>query len=292
MRRLTIFLALAAVAVSSIATTSAGIEAVGARAGGVRPRPGAGVVDGSPVAVVIDGPDGELAAYHGSGSGSAWRCVYYAITNGSRNSFAPNVDIGGGPVNPEEGRAYGLYCYDPAGQTLDSRLVTFHASDPFSGVAAAERAASEALRRLDLPTPAIGLNPPPGAEQLVGLPTWLWVSNPWGPSTASASLSGVTSSVAATPLRVDFDLGDGTTMTCAPGTPYDPARPARAQHSSCTHTYTASSSPRADGVFLVNATLVYDVSWTATTGAGGPLGTVERAGSVTVRVLEAQALVR
>lgn len=281
-----------AVTAATLAAGAATVDDAGAKTGGVRPRPGAGLVDGSPVAIVVDGPDGELAAYHGGGSGVAWRCVYYAITNGSKNSFAPNVDIAGGPVSPEDGRPYGLYCYDPAGQTVDSRLVTFHASDPFSGVAAAERAASEALRRLDLPDPVVGLNPPAGAEQLVGLPTWLWVSNPWTPSTANASLSGVTSTVAATPLRVDFDLGDGTTLTCAPGTPYDPTRSARAQHSSCTHTYTVASAARAGGVYPVTATLVYDVSWTATTGEGGPLGTVERAGTVTVRVVEAQALVR
>ena len=266
--------------------TSSLLVAAPASARSSGPRPGAGLVDGSPVAIVVEGPDGELASYHGGGSGPALRCVYYAVTAGSTNSYAPKIDLSGGPVTPEEGRNYGLYCYDPAGQIVESRLILYRAADPFSGVAAAERAASEALRRLDLPAPTIGLNPPIGVDQLVGLPLWLWVTNPWEPHAASASLSGVTSTVTATPVRVDFDLGDGTVVRCAPGTPYDPTRPARSQHSSCTHTYTRAGS------WLVTATLVYDVTWVATNGAGGPLGILDRGGQVPVHVVEAQALVR
>ena len=76
------------------------------------------------------------------------------------------------------------------------------------------------------------------------------------------------------------------------GTPYDPGRPPGDQRSSCTHVFTRSSRRLAGGSYQVDATVTYTVSWTATTGEGGALGTLTRSATVPVRVTEAQALIR
>ena len=109
----------------------------------------------------------------------------------------------------------------------------------------------------------------------------------------AATVGTVAATVTATPVEVTWDLGDGTQLTCDDaGTPYDPGRPPGDQRSSCTHVFTRSSRRLAGGSYQVDATVSYTVSWTATTGEGGALGTLTRSATVPVRLTEAQALIR
>lgn len=163
------------------------------------------------------------------------------------------------------------------------------ARTPRVDVDALALAARESLR---LPAPRIATNPRAEWELVVNLPTWLWVEGVWAQHTASATAGPVAAVVTARPQAVVWDLGNGERVTChGPGTPYDPARPADAQHTDCSYTYARGSAGQPGDVFTVSATVVWSASWTAT-GApgGGDLPALTTTSSVPVRVAEVQAL--
>jgi hypothetical protein len=271
------------------------VSSAGAAAQDGTQTAGGQISNGSPEAVVVVGRSGDVASWSGSaggGGGSRWRCGYYAfeVNPSDSDGVLAVVDYDAGPVDPEPEQHYVLACFDQDGRQVRSLLSTFDPGDPFGGIAATERALEEARRMLDLPVPSPGLNPP--GAQLVGVPTWLWVDGPWQPASATASVGAVSATVTARPTGVEWDMGDGTTETCGPGTPYDTARAPSAQHSDCTHVFTHSSTARTGGTYAVTATVTYDVDWTASTGGGGPLGSLTRSATVPVTVQEAQALIR
>jgi hypothetical protein len=256
-------------------------------------RVGGRISDGSPEAVVVVGRSGTVGSWDGTPHGGArWRCGYYAfdIDPADSDGGLASVHYDAGPVDPEPQQIYVLGCYDQSGRLVKSLLQAFDPADPLGGLAATERALDEARRRLDLPLPQPGLNPPDA--QLVGVATWLWVDGPWAPTSATASVGAVAATVTARPVEVVWDTGDGSTTTCDAGTPYDTSRPPSAQHSGCTHVFARSSAGLTGGAYAVTATVTYAVSWSASTGAGGDLGTISRSTTVPVRVSEAQALIR
>jgi hypothetical protein len=87
-------------------------------------------------------------------------------------------------------------------------------------------------------------------------------------------------------------MGDGTTVSCGPGSAYDPARPPADQGSDCTHVYGRASTGLPGGAYSVSATVTYEVGWSSSTGSGGSLGGLTRTTTVPVTVTEAQALIR
>ena len=254
------------------------------------------IVNGSPEAVVVVGRSSTLGSWTGTPRGGArWTCGYYAFlldpdpyeTDGGM----ADVRYDDGPVDPEPGELYVLACHDADGRRVRSLLQQYDPADPLGPIAATERALDEARRRLDLPLPSPGLNPP--GAQLVGVPTWLWLDGAWGATSATATVANVSATVTARPVRVEWDTGDGTTLTCdGPGTPYDPSRPASAQSSDCTHVYGRASGTAAGGAYQVRVTVIYEAAWTSSSGPSGDLGTLERTTTVPVQVLEAQALLR
>jgi hypothetical protein len=146
--------------------------------------------------------------------------------------------------------------------------------------------AHQALRRLGLSSPAIRMAPPAGRPQLVGVATWLWIDPAaWRTLSASATAGPVTTTAVATPTRVVWNMGDGSTVTCdGPGTPYDPSTPNAT--TDCSYTWPASGS------FQVTATVYWSVSWTAQGAPGGGTLGVQAgpASAVTVVVEESQAI--
>jgi hypothetical protein len=135
--------------------------------------------------------------------------------------------------------------------------------------------------------------PPVDADQLVGLPTWLWI----GPAAfqtfrADASLAGITVTVTAEPVDVTWGMGDGGTETCdGPGTPWDPAG-GDDQSTDCSHLYRYVSSEQPGGRYSASVTVRWAVSWTSSTGAGGSLPDATRTTTFDLRVTERQAVVR
>ena len=245
------------------------------------------ITDGAPEAIVVVGSSGVIASWWG-GSGPRWTCAYIPIE-------APFIDATGDGrgafgVDPVEGMAYVLNCDDETGHLVSSRFVVYTPADPFGGVAVVTRVVTEARRRLQLDDPIPRSNPP-GAS-LVGLPTWLWVEGPWSERTATASVGGLTATVHARPVGVDWDTGDGGHVLCDRGQAYDPARPARSQVSGCTHVFQRSSAQQPGGVHEIRAVLRWVVWWDSSTGEAGSLGVLSTSASTAIRVIEMQALVR
>ncbi len=253
------------------------------------------IVGGRPTAIVVSTPAGDSTVYeHRGGSGARWVCRYYGVADpggsgGGGGGVGPGVDDRGGPITPTAGQVVGFQCVDQAGVVVRSELMVFDPGDPIGGLFAAERAAEQALSQLVLPVPAIALSPP--GDQLVGVPTWLWLEGGWGALSASATVGAVTSTVTATPSSVVWDLGDGTSVTCSgPGLAYSPSV-SGPQDEACTATFVDSSAGLPGGTRRLTATVTYQVAWAATTGEGDDLGELTAVSGLDVRVIEVQAVI-
>lgn len=164
-----------------------------------------------------------------------------------------------------------------------------------------EVAAAEAASQLHLPSPTVEMSP--AGTGYVNLPEWLWIGpSLWKPFTTTAracNRAGCSSATAtATPAAVVWNLGDGTSVTCAgPGVPYrsgaSPAAPG-----ACTATYTRSSAGQPspdgnpdDGSFTVTATVRWGITWHGA-GHGGTLAPIATSASTTLRVAEIETVNR
>ena len=149
----------------------------------------------------------------------------------------------------------------------------------------------EALRdqaRKQLRIPSLNPRTSPSSTTYVNADTWLWIDGAdWQPASATASVPGVSVTVTATPMRVVWDMGDGTkAIVCnGPGKPYAPG-----EDPPCAHVYTRSSAEQPGEAYSVTVTVTWAVSWSVS-GApgGGALDAPEIAGPpVPIRVAEIQ----
>jgi hypothetical protein len=142
-----------------------------------------------------------------------------------------------------------------------------------------------------LPLPGIRMSPPAGADQLVQLPSWLWLDTPWHEVSASVTLGPEFVQITATPVEVAWDLRDGSGaghVVCdGPGTAYDPGLAPEAQSSDCSYTFhQAAAADR------VTAAITWRVTWFAT-GAIDDFGTLPNqttSAGATVRVVQAESV--
>jgi hypothetical protein len=146
-------------------------------------------------------------------------------------------------------------------------------------------------RRLPVPVPQVRTAPPRGSEALVGLAEWFWVAN-WSARTGRAQAGAVWAQVTARPTRLTIDPGAGLpSVSCAgPGTVYDGARPAAAQHSSCSYTYLRSSAGLPGSAYRVTVTVTWGGTWQGSGGSGGTLPALARSASFSLPVAEGQAV--
>jgi hypothetical protein len=150
--------------------------------------------------------------------------------------------------------------------------------------------AVEASKRLPLPLPRPELSP--SGDQIVNLPSWLWLGGRWAPLSSTVSVPGVSVTAVAVPEQVVWTMGDGGQVVCdGPGVAYDAAIPAAAQSPSCAYTYTNSSAAQPDLHYQAAVTVRWHATWSAIgVAGGGDLGTIDRTSTFTVRVGEVQAL--
>jgi hypothetical protein len=132
--------------------------------------------------------------------------------------------------------------------------------------------ASLNLRAVDMQIAPKPLSADGDSMGLVGLPVWLWTeetATTWGPVTASASDGPVSVTVTARVDRVEWDMGDGTVITChGPGTTFDPeAYGVDAESPDCGHVYKQVSREPA-GVYTVTATSYWVADWSSGADAG------------------------
>lgn len=173
----------------------------------------------------------------------------------------------------------------PAECYLDTFWV---ASVPWEGPSPRELA-DRAVAAMYLKPVTIGIVPEdlPGRVGLVGMPTWMWVSDPGesttGPITRSASAGGTTVTATARIDRIVWNMGDGTTVACGVGTPYADSY-GKASSPDCGHHYTKQ------GRYTVTATSYWTVEW----AGGGQSGSIplEFSNSTQITMGEAQVLVQ
>lgn len=156
--------------------------------------------------------------------------------------------------------------------------------------------AQQAVDSMGLQPVEIGIIPEPGEGSLgtVGLPQWMWVSDPGpettGPNTASASLNGYTVTAIARLDRVEWDMGNGQVVACdGPGTVWSAdvgfdAAGEVLDSPDCGYRYQEM------GDYEVTATSFWEVEWSGI----GETGQIDLtlADSTAIRMGEVQVLVQ
>jgi hypothetical protein len=231
---------------------------------------------GDPI-VYVSGPDDDPTGTAG-GSGDTV-CQLYDVTG-------PGPWLGKGDVATPpyiEGKDYWLVCTADGKETYVNLIIY----QPGTNVIDAGTLALQAYKELPLLYPRPRTAPPRTATQIVGIPTWFWVDpEDWHPLSATASVLGLSATVTAEPTKTTWKLGDGTTVTCnGPGTPYDPTIDDAAQHSDCVHAY------QHDGDVDAVVAITWHVTWTASNGASGDLGNLERGTGFPVTIEQRQAVI-
>lgn len=243
--------------------------------------------DGDEIGAEVDLVSG---GSRGSGSGGEALCHYRRLDEAGDALADQMAEDGDWSEQPGEGPGawYQLVC-ELNGRLAPSVTIVWLPDatvDP-------EALAQQALDRTPIPAPEIRLNPPEGRDQVVNVPTWMWIDPAaWVPVSATAAAGGVSVTATATPTSVSWDMGNGDVVTCSgPGTPYDRTVAPDDQRSDCTYTYRRSSAGRVGGAYTMRVTTTWGVTWTVS-GApgGGSLGTAQRTTTTAVRVAEIQAV--
>lgn len=174
-----------------------------------------------------------------------------------------------------DGAIYTRVCLsDVLGAAAGAQIVpqVFWAAEAPAANVDPEQLAREAVDRMLLTGPDIA-SPRAAGKYIAGLPMWMWVNESpttFGPNTASASLAGVTVTAKAKVTKVDWKMGDGSTVTCqGPGTAYQ-ASYGKQESPTCGHTYTSTSAPQPGGRYTVTATSTWTVDWQV--NGGGETG--------------------
>ncbi|MFI6689040.1 ATP/GTP-binding protein [Streptomyces sp. NPDC050485] len=151
--------------------------------------------------------------------------------------------------------------------------------------------AQQAVDKMLLRGPQVGITPKPGGKGVVGMPVYLWTATgaeTYGPNTASASAGGVTVTATAKVSKIVWSMGDGQSVTCTTaGTPYQ-AEFGKQPSPDCGYRYSQPSSTQSSGKYHVTATSTWAIDWTG----GGQTGqlTETRSSAVDVTVAEVQVL--
>ncbi len=117
------------------------------------------------------------------------------------------------------------------------------------------------FQAIDIGTFPYTMEEKPEGYTLVGWHTWLWAKDPGpttvGPITDSITQAGYTVSITAKVTAIDWNMGDGTTITCDEGTPFRKRTQNRNDKSpDCEHIYTQP------GQYPVTATSRWHITWT------------------------------
>lgn len=148
----------------------------------------------------------------------------------------------------------------------------------------------EVLRKLPKPAPV--LSPDASMGGWVNFETWLAVRDP-GVVTATASIPGLSATATARVVSIEWAPGDGAQVECAPFGALPPS-PGFIGAAPCGHTYRFPSHPKITGTsdlaFHGSVTLVWQASWSSSTGASGDLGEARSTGPFTYQVREIQTI--
>ncbi|MEU6349959.1 ATP-binding protein [Streptomyces sp. NPDC047072] len=156
-----------------------------------------------------------------------------------------------------------------------------------------EELARQARDKMTLLGADIGSAPGPNSPGLVGVPVWLWNTKSdttWGPNSATAAVPGLSVTATARVTKITYSMGDGGSVTCTTaGTPYKKSYGGKSSPD-CGYRYTKVSTDQPGGKFTVTATSTWEITWQASTGAGGTLPAEVRTSTTTARVGELQVV--
>jgi hypothetical protein len=221
------------------------------------------------------------------------RCELHAAPAGPGGTQGENQHLPALEGGLVEGEWYYQTChYLDTGELASSRYWQYTPGQPATPGPDLAELARQAYDEIPLAFPVPHTSPAIDIRQLTGLPTWLWVDPAtWQAQRASATLAGFTVEVTATPDRIVWDLGDRTApVTCSgPGTAFDPAR-GDDQRTDCSHVYQFVSTNEPSGAYRAAATMVWSVTWAASTGATGSLGETSRTTRFDLRVEDLEAV--
>jgi hypothetical protein len=145
-----------------------------------------------------------------------------------------------------------------------------------------------ARAQLRLPTPAIEASP--SGDQLVTVPTWLWLSSGWQSQSATASVPGVSVTATARPASLVWSMGDGAIVICrSAGTRFPTGGDPKAPSPDCGHTYQSSSAGQPNDAYPVTATVHWSVTWFGA-GQSGSFPGMTTTATKAFRVAESQAI--
>lgn len=147
--------------------------------------------------------------------------------------------------------------------------------------------AQQIYNRLQLPKPALQINPPnddPARFQLVNFPTWWWVTN-FAALQQRTALGAVWAEVTATPVYSTFDGGQGDSARCGgAGMAWHPGLPGEFR-GACSYTYR-----RAANHVTATVTVTWQVTWVGSGGTGGTLDPMQLSTALPLTVYERQAV--
>lgn len=151
--------------------------------------------------------------------------------------------------------------------------------------------AQQAVDKMLLRGPEIGITPKPGGTGVIGMPVYMWTAagpETYGPNTASATAGAVTVTAVAKVNKIVWSMGDGKSVVCTTaGTPYKKSYGADPSPD-CGHRYTRPSSTQASGKYHITATSTWTINWTGG-GTSGQLTEV-RNSDVDITVAEVQVV--
>lgn len=220
----------------------------------------------------------------GLGSWSNAHNCYFKIANPQPRASDPAWE----GHTPDDGAVYDSYC--PNNPNMTSQWF----AQPAGGAAPAvdpKVLALQAVKKMTLLGPDIGIAPKPEGKGVVGMPVWMWAKdspNAWGPVTASASAGAVTVTATAKVSRVVWAMGDGSKVVCnGRGTAYR-ASFGKKDSPTCGHRYDLPSAQEPSGKYHVTATGTWTIDWQG----GGQTGqlTEVRDNAVGITVVEVQVL--
>lgn len=156
--------------------------------------------------------------------------------------------------------------------------------------------AQKIVESMPLVKPTVSMAPATPLMTYVGLPTWLWLGqNQWRKVSGSATVRATTVTVVAEPIRVVWDLEDGTRTCTSAGRPWVTGMSSE-EETDCSYAFQHVSDFKDDQMFRVTAAIAYAVDWRCSgtcISATGTLGEVPGAASdpVGIQVGERQSVV-
>lgn len=213
---------------------------------------------------------------HSGGSAHGITCTWTQITTGLFPSPAAPIPVS----RLIDGARYLLYVRGCSDGTLKAYWIP-----DLSARQLAQAVRDLVTRRLPPLSPV--LSPPVSTGGFVNFPTWFAAVDP-GPIRADAAIPGLNASVTASVRSSDWDAGDGSIVHCLGLGTRRPTGSAAA--GPCSHTFVTSSAGEAGAAFAISVSVVWAVSWRASTGQTGTLPDITTTATFAYRVREIETI--